>query len=422
MPLSIYRIISWLYLAVPMAACGLAVWSARRSGSIRPIRSLLRMGTAGALLGGAVALAYGSLGGGGVSAGQLTIACYGGIAVICALVGMNFALAGGLARLLRLRDKPDEDHSRQWAHALAIVIDAMLLVAIGMPYLGSLLLLYRIRAPSAGDPRTLIDAPFETVHFAASDGVAIEGWWIPATHNAQTDGRGSVKWGQDTVLLCHGFEADKARHLFLARDLVANGYNVLAIDLRAHGRSGGQLTGYGAVEGRDVLGAVRWLRSHRAGQCGRILGLGESLGAVALIEAAADPGPDGQAIDTIAAYNPYDDLPAVFRAVADPHTVAAGKWGLMHLAVPLASAQIGADLGHFIPARAAQALWPRPLLVLGNPRSPLPAYDRSYDLFDRAMQPKYGYFRDDETRDALLHDHTAALTVRIFFDGERSIL
>jgi hypothetical protein len=46
----------------------------------------------------------------------------------------------------------------------------------------------------------------------------------------------------------------------------------------------------------------------------------------------------------------------------------------------------------------------------------------SFELFRNAMQPKYGYWREGADRDTLLHDPAAALTVRIFFDGERSVL
>jgi alpha-beta hydrolase superfamily lysophospholipase len=302
------------------------------------------------------------------------------------------------------------------------IVQATLLVILGLPYLGSLLVLYRPKAPTVGDPQTLVNAPYETVSFNATDGTPLEAWWIPATHNARTDGRGSTKWGQDTVLLCHGFAADKSRDLFLAANLLANGYNVLALDFRAHGRSGGQFTGFGGVESRDVLGAVKYLRANRAKECHRILGLGEGLGAVALIEAAADAGPDGQAISAIAAYNPYDNLSGVLQMVAEQHTIRAGQWAFMNAILPVASAQLGTDLMRFSPASALKSLWPRPILVIGDPTSRDPIYGRSFELFQSAYQPKYSYWREEMEPSALLHDRTAALTVRIFFDGEISIL
>jgi hypothetical protein len=61
-------------------------------------------------------------------------------------------------------------------------------------------------------------------------------------------------------------------------------------------------------------------------------------------------------------------------------------------------------------------------MVLGNPKAQRLGCERSYELFRDAMQPKFGYFREDLDPEALLHDEDASLTVRVFFDGARSIL
>ena len=417
-----YPIVSWLYLAIPLLTVGAALYASLRLRRNRPLRKVLRACTLGAMLGGMVALLYASLTNTHVPLAQVLLGSYLGASVLCIISGLNGLLYRGVSWLFRIEVQTGQGGCCAGAQALAGVVQALLLIGIGLPYLGSVLVLYRPKAPSAGDPISLIEAPFETIRFPAVDGTPLEAWWIPAARNRYTDGRGSPKGDRDTVMLCHGFGADKASDLFLARDLVANGYNVLAVDLRAHGRSGGQFTGFGGVEGRDVLGAVRWLRANRGGHCDRILGLGEGLGAVALIEAAADPGLDGQAIDAIAAYNPYDDLDAVLHEVVQTRAIRPAQWTFAHAILPLASAQLGADLRRVLPERAVQQLWPRPLLVIGDPLSRDAARGRSFDVFQRALQPKYGYWRSDLAPDALLHDHTAALTVRIFFDEERSIL
>jgi pimeloyl-ACP methyl ester carboxylesterase len=417
----VYPLVSWIYLAVPLVAIGIAVVVARRTRRARPLRVLLRTLTTGGVLGGAVATLYASIGGAPVPPGQVALACYLGAATLCIVFALNWALYQGVSRLFQFR-RPEGPAPRR-AQIAAGAMQGLLLIVLGLPYLGSVLFLYRPEAPSHGTPATLVDAPmYQVVHFRATDTTPLEAWWIPAQRNARTDGRGSVQWGRDTVLFCPGFRADKASQLFLVQDLVANGYNVLAVDLRAHGRSGGQFTGLGTVESRDVLGTVRWLRANHPAECGRILGLGESLGAVALIEAAADPGPEGQAIDAIAAYNPYDAVADVVNEVARHHTIPVGQWALRHVIVPVASAQVGTDLARASTGLAVRSLWPRPLLVIGNPAGGFVGGADSFDLYQDALQPKYAYFRDDADANALLHDPTAALTVRIFFDEERSIL
>jgi len=124
----------------------------------------------------------------------------------------------------------------------------------------------------------------------------IVGWWIPSMHGETTQ----------TVLLCPGLTSSKATELFMVRRLVDANYNVLAIDFRAHGQSGGQLISFGDLERRDVLSAVRWIHANHPKASQRLLGLGANTGAAALIAAAADPR-DGQQIDAIAIYGATTD-------------------------------------------------------------------------------------------------------------------
>lgn len=421
--LYVYPLISWLYLLTPLVAIGVAIASARRRHAFRPIRVVLRTFTTGGVLGSAVATLYASIGGARLPFSQVVLACYLGAATLSIVFAINWLIFQLTVRLFRLRTPAARAGGRRWSQPIAGAVQALLLVLVGLPYLGSVLLLYRPDAPSPGTPATLVGADtYEVAHFRATDGTRLEGWWIPATRNINTDGRGSVKEGHDTVLFCPGFGSDKAGQLFLVRDLVANGYNVLAIDLRAHGRSGGQFTALGGIESRDVLGAIRWLHEWHPNESKRIVGLGESLGAAALIEAAADPAAEGQAIEAVAVYNPYADLSDEVNELASEHTIGPAHWALRRIILPIASAQVGCDLSRVSPRLAVQKLWPRPLLVIGNPTSPSIGGKGCYGVYQGALQPKYGYFLDTADRDTILHDHTAALTVRIFFDEARSIL
>jgi pimeloyl-ACP methyl ester carboxylesterase len=67
--------------------------------------------------------------------------------------------------------------------------------------------------------------------------------------------------------------------------LVHGGYDVLAVDLRGHGESGGTIVSPGILEARDILGAVRYIRSR--GNNEPIAVLGVSYAAVASLIAAA---------------------------------------------------------------------------------------------------------------------------------------
>src|SRR5205823_4336360 len=122
------------------------------------------------------------------------------------------------------------------------------------------------------DPASQYGFTFQTVSFDATDGTHLSGWWIPARGPAHSSG--GFERGTRTVLVCHGWGANKAKQLTMARFFVPGGYNVLAMDFRGHGESAGQLTTFGDVERRDVLGAVRWIRSIHPEQAHRLFGIG----------------------------------------------------------------------------------------------------------------------------------------------------
>jgi len=269
----------------------------------------------------------------------------------------------------------------------------------------------------------MLIAPFESVRFPATDGVRLAAWWIPACRTARTDGHPAHEWGQDTVILCPGLGADKASQLPLVRDLVPNGYNVLALDFRAHGESEGHFSTFGDLERRDVLGAVRWVRTHHADEARRILGLGVNTGAAALVGAAADSGPEGQAIDAVAVFEPFDDLPSLVTRISEDHLLPLPGWATVHLALPIAGAQLGTKLGQWSPRHDIQFLWPRPLLVIQGETDPLFPSSSARSFYDAAQEPKYSYWPEKMPRDKLLFsDKRASLMVRIFFGSAREMI
>ena len=74
----------------------------------------------------------------------------------------------------------------------------------------------------------------------------------------------------------------------MAKDLVANGYSIIDLDLRNHGESDNSLSGQvggGEDEGNDVIGAVNYAMQHGLGT--RFGAIGYSLGGQAVLYAAA---------------------------------------------------------------------------------------------------------------------------------------
>lgn len=109
---------------------------------------------------------------------------------------------------------------------------------------------------------------YEEIFFPAMDGVTIEGWFIPAD--------------SDRLIICNhpmpcnrygypghlepwtnfgGFEVNFLPEYKILHDA---GYNIIAYDMRNHGRSGigsGGVNGHGVLEYRDVIGSLRYAKS-----------------------------------------------------------------------------------------------------------------------------------------------------------------
>jgi len=111
------------------------------------------------------------------------------------------------------------------------------------------------------------------------DELQLAAWFVP---NSRAD---------RVIILVHGRNASKQNAISgklpeLAAELHQVGFNVLLLDLRAHGDSEGKRYTYGVNEQRDVLGAVDYLLE-LGFEPGKIAVLGISLGGAAVIGASA---------------------------------------------------------------------------------------------------------------------------------------
>jgi fermentation-respiration switch protein FrsA (DUF1100 family) len=151
------------------------------------------------------------------------------------------------------------------------------LVIIFFTYLGvSFLVAHLMTAPMS--PRLdvtakLVSESFENVTFKSSDGLTLKGWWF--------------KVGSDKlVILVAGLIPNRTNvdyyGMWIAKDLVDRGYDVLMYDSRAHGESEGNRISYGRNEGNDILGAVEFAKSQgfKPENVGII---GDSTGAVSIL-------------------------------------------------------------------------------------------------------------------------------------------
>lgn len=132
---------------------------------------------------------------------------------------------------------------------------------------------------------------YRGVTLTTADGVNLSAWYVPAAGPEPSA-------TYPTILLAHGLLDRKETVLHLVPWLHEAGYHVMLFDFRGHGASDKRPTTIGREEARDIQAALDWLEAEGVG--GSVGGLGMSLGAAALVNAAAqDPRLDALVLDSL---------------------------------------------------------------------------------------------------------------------------
>ena len=223
------------------------------------------------------------------------------------------------------------------------------------------------RALPVQRPRTVTPdlGHLQDVEITASDGAVLRAAFV---RSAGSEG---------CVLLLHGIADSRAGALGFAPMFIQAGYSVLAPDSRGHGSSGGGLITFGLLESTDVLRWASWL--HEQG-CQRLFGLGESLGASILIQAAAQK----PVFSAIVAECAFSDLPSIaeYRISESMHgskpLSAVLAKGVVAAGLFYARLRYGLDLNAASPVNSAKRLSTPLFLIHGvdDARIP-PAHSRA---------------------------------------------
>ena len=187
------------------------------------------------------------------------------------------------------------------------------------------------------------------------------------------------------VMILHGIDDTRAGSLGLAPMFLEKGYGILLPDSRGHGESGGETISYGLLERWDALAWAHWLRG--AG-CREIFGLGESMGAAILLQAAAER----PAFRAIVAECPFASLrwiaedrimqrlsgPPAFRLIVARILVTGGLW--------YTRLRYGLDPDAAAPARSVERLSTPVLLIHGlRDTNVSPAHARAIAAHGRSV-------------------------------------
>jgi alpha-beta hydrolase superfamily lysophospholipase len=183
---------------------------------------------------------------------------------------------------------------------------------------------------------------YESMNFQVDDRrsarkIRIAAWWMAA-------GEGSSR----TAILVHGYGDAKVGSIAWAPLFRSLGFNVLAIDLRAHGDSEGAYSTGGFYEREDLTQVIDQLRASRPEASRQVVLLGLSLGA-AVVAAAAGRGGRGARDDLAAVILecPFADFPGAILSHADNLGVPGSLFQMA--AIRVAQWISGSDFGKVKP-------------------------------------------------------------------------
>jgi uncharacterized protein len=186
---------------------------------------------------------------------------------------LPFALVGGLALLWKSKRR----QILRWTVLSYLGIIPIFFLGVG-PYAMARILTHAGSRPldlKLKETPADYGVQFESITFETSDGLRLNGWWIPPT-------------SKDGVLICtHGLF--RTRVEMLARAMVAakSGYGVLLYDSRSHGKSEKGIVSLGCHETNDVLGAIQYVLNRYEGRpAPKLVLMGISMGAVTTLLAA----------------------------------------------------------------------------------------------------------------------------------------
>lgn len=208
--------------------------------------------------------------------------------------------------------------------------------------------------PLIGATPQSVGLAFEDVYVTTSDGVRINGWYVPAAGSTMT-----LLWFHGNA----GNLSDRVHQLRVLHDRL--GVNIFMIDYREYGRSEGEVSEAGTY--LDAEASVAYLR-HRPDSSGsRIVYYGQSLGSAVAVELARRAPPDGLILEA-----PMLSVREMARVVAPFLPVGAlistkydslSKIGAVHV----------------------------PLLILHGDRDEVVPYAHGKRLFAAANEPKRFY-------------------------------
>lgn len=211
--------------------------------------------------------------------------------------------------------------------------------------------------------------PHEDIEFKNVDGLKLKSWFIPADPPSNR-----------TIILCHGWGANKGEILEETYFLRARGYNLLYFDFRSCGESEGDILTVGYLEAKDFDAAISYLKSRRPGDSIGVYGL--SMGAmVSFCGLTRHPGIKA----------------AVLESIFPSHDEACYRYAKFKRGAPFSFTyfmliwirwRLGADPELTSPVKLASLVKDTPILAICGEQDIIATPEMSRSLINQVQVPK----------------------------------
>lgn len=213
-------------------------------------------------------------------------------------------------------------------------------------------------------PKRPLGTPAEDVWITSADGTRLHALRMPAPGTPKA-----------TILYLHGNAENLSTHAHLVSWLPAEGYEVLALDYREYGKSGGDRDIAGVHQ--DAEAALAWLVARGAERTGPIIVYGQSIGGSIAIRLVAQSTLRTHVLGLIS-----DSAFSSYRRIARE------KLGSVWLTWPLQWPLSFLVSDRYAAIDVVADLSPIPLLIIHGDQDIVVDVSHAQRLFDAAREPK----------------------------------
>jgi uncharacterized protein len=242
--------------------------------------------------------------------------------------------------------------------AAGVVAAYAVLLPIGLAYVTT-------HVGRAVVPANELRVAYENVSFTTSDGLRLEGWYVPSKNGA-------------AVIAFPGRKGPQKQTRMLAR----HGYGVLLFDRRGEGRSDGEPNSWGWGGTKDIKAAVAFLRRRPDVEPGRIGGIGLSVGGEMMLDAASETKSLAAVVSEGAGARMFSEEMDQDLLPVEKATMAVPAW--------LKQASIAVFANQFPPTNLKDLvpkIAPRAMFLIAAPNAPT-GEDLNRGYFAAAGEPK----------------------------------